>query len=239
LVQFDEFVSKVNFCSDENLMFVYEDDSATLDISNKYKDLVKKRINQCENSDSLHFKEFLYKPGVVAAEIQDKLNQSITNQKENVFIVASESEAFVSDFLSHLYALATYYNYQVKVYGFPKWQRFKNVPVEYFYRLNLNLFTPFYVDYTQKDVKEFVDDYRHYYRSEASQYSFQGYDIGLYFLKAMKKYGVDFKYCISSFKVDLLQSNYRFEQNSSVDGFENKSVFLIHYTQDFDIKELK
>jgi len=237
LVQFSEFVSKVDFCTDNNLLFVYEDDSATLEISEKYKQMVKGRLKQCENSDSIHFKEFLYKPGVVASEIQDKLNQSMTDQKENIFIVPSDNEAFVSDFLSHLFALTTYYNYKVKVYGFPKWQKFKNVPVEYYYRLNLHLFTPFYVDYTRKDVKEFVDDYRYFYRAEASQYSFQGYDIGLYFLKALKKYGVDFKYCLPSMKVKLLQSNYRFEQRSNVDGFENESIFLIHYTSDFDIKE--
>lgn len=239
LVQFDEFVTKVDFCSDNNLLFVYEDDSATADVSERYKNLVKNRIKQCENSDSINFKEFFYKPGVISAEIQDKLNQSLTDQKENVFIVTSESEAFVSDFLSHLFALVTYYNYKVKVYGFPKWQKFKNVPIDYYYKLNLHLFTPFYVDYTRKDVKTFVNDYRHYYRSEASQYSFQGYDIGLYFLKSMKKYGVDFKYCLPSMRIDLLQSNFRFEQRSSTDGFENESIFLIHYTSDFDILELR
>jgi LysM repeat protein/ABC-type branched-subunit amino acid transport system substrate-binding protein len=237
LVQFGEFVSKVDFCTDKNLMVVYEDDSSTVDVSNKYKNLIKNRINQCENSESIHFKELMYKPGGITPEFSDKLNQSMTDQKENVFIIPSESEAFVSDFLSHLFALTTYYNYNVKVYGFPKWLKFKNVPIDYYYRLNLHLFTPYYVNYQRKDVKNFVDDYRHYYRSEASQYSFQGYDIGLYFLKALKNYGVDFKYCLPNLKVNLLQSDYRFVQQGSIDGFDNKSVFLIHYTQDFDIQE--
>lgn len=238
-VQFDEFASKVDFCSDKNLMVVCEDDSSKLEINNNYKSLIANRIKQCENSESIHFKEIKYKPGGVTAEIKAKINQSMNEVKENVIIIPSENEAFVSDFLSHLFALTTYYNYKVKVYGFPKWQKFRNVPIDYFYRLNIHLFTPYYVDYSQKDVKRFVDDYRHYYRSEASQYSFQGYDIGLYFLKALKKYGVDFKYCLPSFEVDLLQSNYRFVQQSSVDGFDNKSVFLINYTQDFDIVLVK
>ncbi|RPH32161.1 MAG: LysM peptidoglycan-binding domain-containing protein [Bacteroidales bacterium] len=239
LVQFDEFTSKVDFCSEKNLLFIYEDDSLKSDNSADYKALIANRIKQCENSESLHFKELKYAPGGVTAEIKEKLNQSMTDQKENVFIIPSENEAFVSDFLSHLFALTTYYNYKVKVYGFPKWQKFKNVPVDYFYRLNIHLFTPYYVDYTQSDVKRFVADYRHYYRSEPSQYSFQGYDIGFYFLSAMKKYGVDFKYCLQNLDVDLLQSNYRFIQQSSVDGFDNKSVFLINYTQDFDIVLVK
>jgi len=234
-VQFDEFASKINLCSNQNLIIVYEDDSSSLSVSEKYKGKIKSKLNQCGNPDSVHFKELKYKPGGVSADFQDKLNQSMTDQKENVFIIPSESEAFVSDFLSHLIALTTYYNYKVKVYGFPRWQRFKNVPIDYFYKLNVNLFTPYFVNYNRKDVKRFVDDYRHYYRSEASQYSFQGYDIGLYFLKALKNYGIDFKYCLQNLNVDLLQSNYRFVQSNSVDGFDNQSIYLIRYTQDFDI----
>jgi len=238
-VQFDEFISKVNLCSDQNLMLVYEDDTLSKEASEKYKEKIKNRLNQCNNSDSVHFKEMTYKPGIISTEIQEKLNQSMTDQKENIFIIPSENEAFVSDFLSHLFALTTYYNYKVKVYGFPRWQRFKNVPVDYFYKLNINLFTTYFVDYNRKDVKSFIDNYRHYFRAEASQYSFQGYDIGLYFLKALKSYGVDFKYCLPNLKVDLLQSKYRFIQNSSVDGFDNKSIFLIRYTPDFDIVKVE
>ncbi len=238
-VQFDEFASKVDFCEDKNLMVVYEDDSLKKDIANVYKEHIRKRINQCENSESIHFKEMKYKPGGITAEIKEKLNQSMSAQKENVFIIPSESEAFVSDFLSQLFALTTYYNYKVKVYGFPRWQKFKNIPIEYFYRLNVQIFTPYFVDYAKHDVKSFVNDYRHFYRSEPTQYSFQGYDIGLYFLSALMNYGVDFKYCLSNHNVNLLQSNYRFYQQNSVDGFDNKSVFLIKYTQDFDIVEVK
>ena len=239
LIQFDEFASKINFCTESNLMVIYEDDSLKTDVNEKYKSFIEQRINQCEGAESIHFKELKYTPGGFAAEVKEKLNQSMTDQKENVFIIPSENEAFVSDFLSHLFALTTYYNYKVKVYGFPRWQKFKNIPIEYFYKLNVHVFTPFFVDYNKRDVKLFVDDYRHFYRSEPSQYSFQGYDIGLYFLKALKKYGLDFKYCLRNHDVDLLQSNYKFIQQSSVDGFDNKSVFLINYTQDFDIVEVK
>lgn len=236
--QVDEFASKVDFSPKQNLMIVFEDDSSSLDMVNTYKAGVAKRISQYSNSDAIHFKEIVYVPGGDSKVIKEKLNQSLSDEKENVILVPSDNEAFVSDFLSHLFALTTYYNYKVKVYGFPKWQRFKNIPIQdYYYKLNLHLFTPFYVDYTRNNVKRFVDKYRRYYRSEPSQYSFQGYDIGLYFLKAIKTYGVDFKFCLKNLDVDLLQSKYRFEQDRSRDGFENKSVYLIHYTPDYDIKE--
>jgi len=234
-LQIKEFVYNLEFDSNQNLILVYED-SVNLEMISEYKDLLSNKINENSNSESIHFKELAYIPGGIATEIKEKLNQSLTDQKENVILIPSENEAFVSDFLSHLYGLTTYYGYKVKVYGFPKLQRFRNVPIEYYYSLNIHLFTPFYVDYSKNNVKKFVDKYRRYYRSEPSQYSFQGYDIGLYFLKSMKKYGLDFKYCLKNLKVDLLQSNYQFIQQSDIDGFENKSLFFIHYSSDYEIK---
>lgn len=233
--QIKEFISTVNFNSDQNIIVVSED-SVDVEMVKEYKKLLENRINQASNSDAIHFKELSYKPGGVATEIKEKLNQSLTDQKENIILIPSENEAFVSDFLSHLFGLKTYFGYNVKVFGFPKWQRFKNIPiVDYYYNLNLHLFTPFYVDYNHKNVKRFIDKYRRYYQSEPTQYAFQGYDIGLYFLKAMKTYGLDFKYCLNGFNVDLLQSGYKFEQQSDIDGFENKSIFSIHYTMDYTI----
>ncbi|MHC1704260.1 MAG: LysM peptidoglycan-binding domain-containing protein [Tenuifilaceae bacterium] len=229
-----EFISGLSFEPNQNLIVVYED-SVNLEMIMEYKELLASKINEDSNSESIHFKVMSYAPGGIATEIKEKLNQSLTDQKENIIFLPSENEAFISDFLSHLFGLTTYYGYKVKVYGFPKLQRFRNIPIEYYYKLNIHLFTPFYVDYSRDNVKKFVYKYRRYYKSEPSQYSFQGNDIGLYFLKAMKKYGLDFKYCLNSLNVELLQSNYQFIQQSDIDGFENKSIFLIHYRSDYEI----
>ena len=232
--QIKEFVSKISFNSDQNHIIIFED-SVTLPVVDEYKKLIAKRIEESSNSESIHLKEMAYKPGGSPKEAKELINQSLVEQKENVIYIPSENEAFVSDFLSHLYALTTYYGYKVKVYGFPKWQRFRNIPIDYFYKLNVNLFTPYYVDYEHVNVKKFIYDYRRYYRSEPTQYSFQGYDVGLYFLVAMKLYGVDFKYCLENQEVPLLQSKYNFVQDSELDGFENNSIFMIHYSNEYEI----
>ncbi len=237
--QVREFVSQIELCNPGNLMVVYEDDSTNFRMIEQYKEHLNTKISKCSNAEQLHFKEITYKPGGNNIETKDKINQSLTLEKENIIFVPSDNEAFVSDFLSHLFALTTYYGYNVRVYGFPKWQKFKNIPIEYYYKLNLHLFTQVYLDFTKPEIINFTANYRDLYRSEPTQYSFQGYDTGLFFLNALKKYGKDFRKCINNNKTNLLQSDYDFIQVNPSGGFENKSVFLIQYSKDFDIIKIR
>ncbi|MBN1989245.1 MAG: LysM peptidoglycan-binding domain-containing protein [Bacteroidales bacterium] len=233
--QLKEFSAKIDLCSDRNIVLMHEADSLSNNLVISFRDMLKQDIARCANSDSVHYKEVAYKAGGAAVEVQSKISHSLVHDKENVLLVPSENEAFVADLLGHLYTLTNYHGYRIKVYGLPRWQKFKNVQLDYYYNLQLHLFTPFFVDYHDTSVKRFVAEYRHTYRGEPSQYAFQGYDVGFYFLSAMMRYGVDYKFCLPNFKVDLLQANYRFVQDNSVSGFENRSVFMIRYTRDFDI----
>lgn len=233
--QLKEFSAKIDLCSDRNIVLMHEADSLSNNLVISFRDMLKQDIAKCKNFDSVHYKEVAYKAGGAAVEVQSKISHSLVHDKENVLLVPSENEAFVADLLGHLYTLTNYHGYRIKVYGLPRWQRFKNVQLDYYYNLQLHLFTPFFVDYNDASVKHFVAEYRHTYRSEPSQYAFQGYDVGFYFLSAMMRYGIDFKFCLPDFNVDLLQAKYRFVQDNSLSGFENRSVFMIRYTRDFDI----
>jgi hypothetical protein len=121
------------------------------------------------------------------------------------------------------------------VYGFPKWQKLRNIPSDYFYKLNIHLFTSFFVDYNRLPVIHFIEKYREFYRSEPSQFAFQGYDVGLYFISALRQYGRGLSACLPHHSADLLQSTYRFARGNETDGYENRAVFLINYTPTFEI----
>jgi len=55
----------------------------------------------------------------------------------------------------------------------------------------------------------------------------------------MKKYGVDFQYCLPQLHVNLLQSDYSFERVGSNGGYENRSIYLLYYSKNFDILKLE
>ncbi|PKP37022.1 MAG: hypothetical protein CVT98_06660 [Bacteroidetes bacterium HGW-Bacteroidetes-15] len=235
LSQLDEFTKMIDLCSGQNIVLVHEGDSTNLAMLNSFKEMLSKRIAECPMSGLIHFKEVSYKAGSPAPDVQEQISHSLVFDRDNFILVPSNNEVFVSDLLGNLHTLSTIFKYPISVYGFPRWQKFRNVQVDYYYQLQLTLFTPFYIDYNSGKVKSFITKYRDAFRSEPSQYSFQGFDVVFYFLSAMKNYGVDFQHCLSNHSNSLLQSNYLFEKVNSLGGYENRSVYLIRYTKDFDI----
>jgi hypothetical protein len=228
----------IDLCSGQNFILIHEGDSTNIGMIDSFKEMLGKRISECSTPELIHFKEVIYKPGSAATEVQEQISHSLVFDRENFLIVPSNNEAFVSDLLGNLHTLLTIYKYPIKVYGFPRWQKFRNIQVDYYYQLQLQLFTPFYIDYNSSRVKSFIAKYRDLYRSEPSQYSFQGFDVVFFFLSAMKSYGIDFQYCLPNHNNKLLQSNYHFHKVNSLSGYENRSIYLIQYTKDFDIIEV-
>ena len=217
-------------------MLIHENDSTNVAMLNSFKSLIAERIDDCTSPDFIHFKEVTYKAGSPAPEIQERISHSLSLSRSNLVLVPSNNEAFVSDLLANLHTLSTIYKYPIEVYGYPRWQKFRNIQPDYYYQLEITLFNPFFIDYKKTNVKNFVASYRDAFRSEPTQFAFQGYDVTLYFLSAMKKYGVDFMYCINNHNADLLQSEFSFTKNDAMSGYENRGVRLIKYTKDFDIR---
>lgn len=170
-----------------------------------------------------------------SADVQDSLMKVLDPSKQNVVIIPSEDEPFVSEFLGHLYGVKSFYNLRTTVYGPARWQKMKNIPSDYFYKLNLHVFTPFYVDYSRGEVKNFIADYRELYREEPTEYSYLGYDIGLYFITALKNYGVNFNDCLHNHSANLLQSGFLFDGLKQGSPFQNRKQFIVKYTSDYDV----
>ena len=155
----------------------------------------------------------------------------------NKVYVASESEAFVSDVLRNLHLLKSVLYYNMEVYGEPKWKNFESIELEYLHLMKTHLSLPYYVDYESRDTKQFVQTYWEVFKVEPTPYSFQGYDIMVYFLSALQRYGRLFPVYIESYRVKLLQSDVHFVPISSQSGFENISTRDIQYLDNWDISQ--
>ncbi len=237
--QMEEFAKQINLCTNHNIVIVHEDDSTNNAMFQTFKTHIDKRISQCEGSIPVFYKEITYRAGSPTADIQERISHSLSLDRNNMVIVPSNNEAFVSDVLGNLNALSTVYKFPIEVYGFPRWIKFRNIQIDYYYQMEIKLFTPFYTDYSRPEVKSFVANYRDAYRAEPSQYAFQGYDVGLYFLTAMKKYGVDFMYCIHNLHMDLLQTDFNFVNKSISSGYENSTIHILNYSKDITITKVE
>jgi LysM repeat protein/ABC-type branched-subunit amino acid transport system substrate-binding protein len=170
------------------------------------------------------------------------LNKVLSQQHENIIVVYSESEPDVSRLVSKLYMMSSLY--PIKLFGMSSWQVWKTIELNYFHSLQLHLISPFFTDYTNPQVKNFLYKCRMTYGYEpyevsARGYNFcmLGYDMGLYFLSALKMYGKDFQQCLGEVNGDLLLSKYHFVKQAE-GGYVNNSYNLIRYNPDFTIEKI-
>jgi hypothetical protein len=165
----------------------------------------------------------------------NRLGHSLSSQSENIIIIASEDAPVISETIMDVHGLSKRYN--VKVFGYPVMRDIENLEPHYFFDLDMLLYSPFWIDYTQKDVKQFNSDFRMKFMTQPSEISFawQGYDIAYYFLSGLALHGKEFIKSPWMHKPDLLHTEYDFVNKSSQDGFENQKLYLIHFTKDYEV----
>ncbi|HSA04370.1 MAG TPA: hypothetical protein P5145_02150, partial [Tenuifilaceae bacterium] len=66
-----------------------------------------------------------------------------------------------------------------------------------------------------------------------------GYDVGLYFISAMKNYGVNFNECLNSYRPNLLQSEFWFKESRPSALIQNHQQFIINYNSNFEVLRIK
>lgn len=169
----------------------------------------------------------------LSADGTEGLKSLMLADRENVFIIPSETEAQISVAVTTLNALAEHF--PVTLVGLSNFQRYKSIQTEYFHRTKLNYLTPYFVNYQSALVNQMIRKFRRNFYAEPNQYSFQGYDVAFYFMSALFRYGKDFSACLPQLKVLLTQSELAFGKVNPNGGFMNNGLFIMQYEQDYRI----
>lgn len=165
----------------------------------------------------------------ILPQFEDRLVKDGINQ----VIVASNSEAFVSDVLRNLNLMQSRSGYSIKLFGTPPWRHFDNVDINLYHSMNLSISLQYYVEYNSDNVKRFIARFRELYNAEPTAYSFQAYDVASFFLAALYSYGTDLEKNIGRYDRKLLQSDYKFIRRNGDEGFINSGVRVLKYRPDF------
>lgn len=235
--EFEVLADYISGYYNSNIVLLHNTDSDGL----KEIDFFRELLFSDFYSDST-FKYIIYKE----VRFNDTLNENILNAlseyRNNLIFVASTDEAYVINVVNRLSQLQNEYN--ITVIGFPDWQTWRNIDIEYLHNLKLSLYTPFYVDYSSKHTKCFINKSRKIYnyepyivKNKGYNYSFLGYDIIMYFLTALKEFGKYFPRCIDYYNINLLLSDYVFKRINNKGGFENISIYFLNYNNDLTISK--
>ena len=103
-------------------------------------------------------------------------------------IVASESEAFTGDVVRNL-GIMQGKGFDLVMYAPSKVRTFETIEGTAYHDADLHITTSYHVDYSDPRVRSFVHAYRALFRTEPSQFAFQGYDTARYFVVRCLRYG--------------------------------------------------
>lgn len=159
------------------------------------------------------------------------LTSRLTRNGVNRIIVASEKEAFVGDLVRNLGILLGR-GYKIVLYAPSRVRTFDTIDSSTYHQCFLHICSPYFADYETDKVKAFVRSYRALYKTEPSQFAFQGYDLTRYFANLVAKYGNRWTRAIGQVTGSGIHTDFHFEpvRNGS---YRNTAIRRIVYNTDY------
>lgn len=129
-------------------------------------------------------------------------------------------------------------NYPMVLVGYPDWMAINKGYQKYLYDLNTTIYSNFYADTQQKNVRDFQILFNQTYDQNLlnmyPKYGMMGYDIAGYFIPRMvfEKSEV----LETAPYLRPLQNEYKFGTSNALSGASNQSFYIIHYTPENEVE---
>lgn len=220
-----------------NFVFIHKDSAGVDPDVRNFKEKILRELSNRIPFEEIRFKEFMfYSRSAFGNDSIDRLSHTLTDKSQNIIIIASEEGSVIIESLQAVHTLSK--RFPVKVFGYPVIRGLDNLDPKFIFDLNMLLYSPFWIDYNRKDVKEFNSDYRKKFLTEPSEssYAWLGYDIIYFFLSGLAVHGKDFLIHPEIHNPDLLETEFDFRRKTMNDGFENQKLFQIRYTKEYEIR---
>ena len=155
------------------------------------------------------------------AKIKYLLDDSIPN----VLVMPLNSKTFVTRMLNALNRYSK--DYDITVVGMDSWSTFGYLDIKYLNNLKVHIPYNQFVDYNYSATAEFIVKYRKIYKSDPNDWTFLGYDIGLYFLESLQKYGNGFYENYPTDTYRGVSKDFKFSRLNPNGGFENTALKMV------------
>lgn len=130
---------------------------------------------------------------------------------------------------------------QMAMLGYPEWVQFVDEFANYYYDLNVYMFSKFYANPFDPQLKEFYIDFNRWYGKDpmslTPKYGLLGYDVAKYFLQQLTRSGEHLEERLSTQDEDGLQTYFCFDGNMGR-GFCNAGFYLVHFTPESSIEKI-
>jgi peptidoglycan endopeptidase LytF len=151
-------------------------------------------------------------------------------EKINYFILLTENEAFVSDFLTQLNIFSDKKE-NIRVIGLRKWISYDNLDLEYFNNFSFTCAAPYFVDEEKPFIQKLNAAYIQKYNTNAEDYYYLAADAGLYYFNLLKQMGGAFCVVLDDLPKKGTSIDFNFTHPNNTTGFENQSVQIVRYKE--------
>ncbi len=226
-------------CEDpyNNFIFIHSDTSGTDEDVQRFKQLILADLSAKIPYDDIKFREFpFYSRSMFDNDSINRLSHALSEGSKNMIIIASEDPPVISETIIDIHSLSK--RFDIQVFGYPVMRDLDNLDPSYYFDLDLMIFSPYWIDYSKNVVIQFNADFRKKFLTEPVEksYAWQGYDLAYYFMSGLALHGKDFIRFPEIHRPLLLQTDYDFVNKSDGSGFENRNLYLVRYTKDYEIK---
>lgn len=237
-----EFKQNAEFIArsyDNNLVMVHDGDSAGMEMIEYFKQQLFDELEKYSALETVLFKEVVIRNG----NTQDLIH-ALNPDKKNLIILPAFDEAFASQVTSRLYYEVG--NYDIELFGSSYWLGFNNIEIAYIHALNLRISHTKYYDYTDPDYLHFLREFRRNYFKEPGSYTrngcnfgVTGYDLSLYFLTALQRFGPRFVLNLEEHHPEATICDFNFQRVSRSGGYENTAMQYYSFTDDLQVVEVQ
>ena len=152
--------------------------------------------------------------------------------KDNIFVIASTDQAFLTVTLNSLEKLSV--RYPIMLFGHPSWQHYAFLTPQRLQLLRTHITSADDVDYKSAATITFIRNYRNTWHTEPSAYAIKGFDSGLYFGQLL---GTDDLKSIGKNSFTGLHNDFVFQKKAGL-GWINTHVNLLLYSN-FALKKVE
>jgi len=232
----DALAKKISEFYDNNIVFIHSDSAGNDEQVKRFKNKIFTELSYKIPYEDIKFKELLfYSRSTFDNDSINRLSHALSDQSKNLVIVASEEAPVINETIDDVYGLSR--KFDVKVIGYPVIRDLDNIEQKELFDMDMLVFSPYWIDYSKENVKHFNEVFRQKFLTEPSEksYSWQGYDIAYYFLSGLALHGKEFVKRPEMHNPELIQTEYKFIRKDASEGFENRKLYTVRYTKDYEV----
>ena len=152
------------------------------------------------------------------------IRSKMTRSQMNHVILVSDAEVFTNDAIKNV-GLAGEAGLEVSLYCQSKARSYETTDPEMMYKANMHVTRQYDIDYDDNKIKDFLLKYRAVFKTEPTSFSYQGYDLLMYFAGMVSNFKGDWKNMLDKNVTEkFLHTDFKFTKVSEEGGYINTAL---------------